>query len=103
MNQTTIKDQVWSIEEKNCDEIKGKLEANGMCFGLCEYPEKRITIAENIGLEQKMMTLYHELVHAFIYAYGFIYFDKFNQEQMADFFGVYGEKISDIVRTYFSD
>lgn len=99
--ETEINGHQWLIEEKSCDEIKGRLESSGMCFGLCEYPERRITIAEDVSTAQKMQTLRHELIHAFIFAYGFIYFEKFNHEQMADFYSLYGEEIERIVRSYF--
>lgn len=100
---TMINEQIWTIEEKNRDEIKGRLDASGMCLGMCEYEPRIITLANNLSREQKMNTLRHELVHAFLFAYGFMYFQTFTDEQMADFFGYYGDKMNDIVRSYFDD
>lgn len=100
--EITINGQVWTVEEKGRDEIKGKLDASGMCFSMCEYEERRITLADDISREQKMNTLRHELVHAFFYAYGFMYFETLDHEQIADFFGIYGGRMCDIVESYFN-
>lgn len=73
------------------------------CFGLCNYMEQ--TISLDIGLTDavKRRTLRHELVHAFMYAYGFSQIDTFTEEVICEFFGVYGGEIERIISLYFSE
>lgn len=68
-----INNRNWLIEELPSDVILKKYndemgEAT-YCFGLTNYPTQTIYINEELNLEVKKQTLYHELMHCYIWNY----------------------------------
>ena len=65
-------------------------------FGVTEYREKEIYIANNLPAETFQNTLIHELTHAIIDAYGLLQI-KWDDEVVADFVATYMFNMSEIL------
>ena len=61
-------------------------------FGVTNFKDKEIYIANNLKDKTMANTLIHELTHAFIDSYGFLQVE-WNDEIVADFVATYLEKI----------
>lgn len=92
----------WTVGLKPHEWIKGRLASDGLCYGVCEYDTHQIWIREDCDRMQIVRTLRHELVHAVIFSYGFVYQaeEKFNSEAISEFVAMYSEKIERIVHDF---
>ncbi len=59
-------------------------------LGLTEPIKNHISIRKGMSLQTTRETVIHELVHAFIFAYGY---HVESEEAMCDFFGAQGDEI----------
>lgn len=54
-------------------------------FGLTDYAQHIIYINEEMCKEQKIKTLFHELMHCYLWEYGVCDFTQFNEEDVCNF------------------
>lgn len=82
------------------DEID-KSEDGKHTIGYTDYINQKILILKSLSEEQKIVTLRHELTHAFLWAYGFgSVCEELPLEVVCDFVGIYGEEIVRIANKY---
>lgn len=54
-------------------------------FGRTDYDELTIFISDKICKQTQLRTLKHELVHAYLHSYGFMFKDNFTREDVCEF------------------
>ena len=96
---------IYEVEEKVFWEDDGKLEEmkedNGYFFGRCKYVKQEIWLCNEIPLEQRKKTLYHELLHCYKGCY--ITFEELNnmpEDFCCDLFANSHDIIHSIVEEY---
>ena len=94
----------WEIKIISNDEMAKKSDSdliNTFTHGLTVYNEN--TIYLNELAPNKKRTLYHELVHCYLYEFGFNSFDKqFNLEDVCEISASSCDIINKIINDYFS-
>lgn len=96
-----INELLFTIKEASFEDIRkqGERDDEALLFGICDYISMEILIANTLSVEQKRRTLRHELTHAFVFAYGFLYVsEKMKIESVCEFIGAYGGEIERIVQ-----
>ena len=97
---------VITIEELETEALQkkgNKLDDSSEYLGLFDCREQTIYLDSTLLPIQKRRTLRHELVHAFIFSYGFMNRAQgMDEEGICEFIAVYGSDIEDIVREYFN-
>ena len=91
----------WEIEEISNEEMMGKaLDLEGFTHGLTEYADNTVYI--NKCTPAKIKTLYHELMHVFLYEYGHNQFGdkKWNNEDLCEISASSHDIIHKIVEEY---
>ena len=70
-----------NLEWKVCysDNLKEDL------FGQTNYETLTIYIKKQLNIQNAERTLIHEIVHAYCYSYGLMYFESFDREQLCEF------------------
>lgn len=82
----------------NVELVKGDIEKmnpdkDHYNLGLTEYVEGVISIRDDLNEKTMRSTVIHELVHAFMFAYGY---EVDCEESMCNFFGSQGDRIIDL-------
>lgn len=99
-----IKEYEYEIVEVDKDE-KDFTNENGdlQLYGQTIYDEQKIKIYKHLNPTRKMITLIHELTHAFhdVYLASQHIKDKFDEEDICCFVASYSEDILKIVDKYF--
>lgn len=69
----TINGRHWCIKELEQDKILKLYQAEydnaTYCFGMTKYPQQTIYINKDMCSEVKKQTLYHELMHCYLFSY----------------------------------
>lgn len=99
-----INNRTWTIEEVDKDwllkEYKKECENATYCFGVTKYPIQTIYINDELCDEVKKQTLYHELMHCYLWNYVHN-FNEIGEEAMCDISANSHDIIHLIVRNYF--
>lgn len=99
-----INNRTWTIEEVGKDwlleEYKKEYENATYCFGLTKYPIQTIYINNELCDEVKKQTLYHELMHCYLWNYVHN-FNEIGEEAMCDISANSHDIIHLVVRNYF--
>lgn len=94
----------WEIIEKSADyileEYKKEFDDATYCFGFTKYSTQKIYLNEELCQEQKKQTLYHELMHCYIWCY-IHSFNNVSEEALCDISANSHEIIHKIVEDYF--
>lgn len=100
----SINNRTWTIEEVDKDwlleEYKKEYESATYCFGLTKYPIQTIYINNELCDAVKKQTLYHELMHCYLWNYVHN-FNEIGEEAMCDISANSHDIIHLIVRNYF--
>lgn len=80
----------WKVVFTDKESKRMKKDKDTFFLGLCEYDKARISIRKNQTVEVMRGTVIHELVHAFLFAYGV---NVTGDEEMCNFFGAYADEI----------
>ena len=97
-----INNHTWRIEEKTGEELLklyGKENAT-FVFGFTNNIIQAIYINEELGSEQKVITLKHELMHCYMWETGFYYVDDFNEEVICDLVSRSNDFINEVVEKW---
>lgn len=99
-----VNNRTWTIEEVDKDwllkEYKKECENATYCFGVTKYPIQTIYINNELCDEVKKQTLYHELMHCYLWNYVHN-FNEIDEEAMCDISANSHDIIHLIVRNYF--
>ena len=82
----------YGIKVIDWDDERLRMPDGDYHFGVTNFKEKEIYIANNLKDETMTNTLIHELTHAFIDSYGLLQVE-WNDEIVADFMGAHLENI----------
>lgn len=88
-----IHNDIWKVKLTNANAKKLNPDKNHLNFGLTEYVEGVIHIREGLNESVARSTVIHELVHAFIFSYGYTIE---GEEAMCNFFGVHADEIVEL-------
>ena len=101
-----MNNRTWEIKEissKSILEILQEESPNSTyCFGVTKYNLQTIFLNKELPIETKKTTLYHELMHCYIWNYLSNQFD-YNEEQLCDISANAHDIIHEIVEKYFKD
>ena len=82
------------------DEID-KTDDGRYIIGYTNYVKQEILLMKSLSKEQKVVTLRHELTHAFLWAYGLSAMgEELPLEVVCDFVGIYSGEIVEITNKY---
>lgn len=99
-----INNRQWTIEEVNSDwlltEYIKENDKGVYCFGLTKYNEQVIYINTEVHKDVKKQTLYHELMHCYLWNY-VQNFDEVSEELLCDISANSHDIIHKIVESYF--
>lgn len=99
-----INDRQWKIKEVNSDwlltEYKKENDKGTYCFGLTRYYEQVIYINNELHKDVKKQTLYHELMHCYLWNYA-QNFDEVSEELLCDLSANSHDIIHEIAESYF--
>jgi hypothetical protein len=88
-----IHNDIWKVKLVKASAEKMNPDKNHINFGLTEYVEGVINIREGLNESVARSTVIHELVHAFIFSYGYTIECE---EAMCNFFGVHADAIIEL-------
>ena len=88
-----INANTWKVEALDGKDKKLNPDSEVFNLGLTEYCTNTISIRKGMTASVTRSTVIHELVHAFIFSYG--YHVK-GEEPMCDFFGSQGDSIMEL-------
>ena len=98
MNVFELNNHTWMIDivedDKLLKEYQKRVPDAYSCFGLTFYKKHLIWISEDLCPEEKMRTLKHELVHAYIWEKRSIFLFWKNKAAIYDFINEVLEKVS---------
>ena len=78
-----------------------EFEQDKNLIGLTDYKNQKIFLLKSLSNEQKLLTLKHELTHAFLWAYGFgPIVHKLSNETVCDFVAIYSKEINNLAEKY---
>lgn len=97
-----INKYTYEIIETKADDLAVRDDKGNLCFGLTNYLSHKIFLLKDVSKARLKATLIHELTHAFIEAYGFVYNETLNNEQVCEFVALYGADIIKIADKYIS-
>lgn len=96
----------WHIRELEQDKIlklyQEEYENGTYCFGMTKYPQQTIYINKDMCVEVKKQTLYHELMHCYLFSY-FHEANEFGLEALCDISANSHDIIHDIATEYFKN
>lgn len=99
-----INNREWKIIEADketlLEEYKKYDEQAYYCFGMTQYETQTIFINKEMNKEVKKQTLYHELMHCYIWSYSNIHSD-YSEEEVCDLSANSHDMIQNIVEKYF--
>lgn len=88
-----INTDTWKVVVLDGEHEKMHPEPDSINLGLTEYCENVINIRKGMTASVTRSTVIHELVHAFIFSYGY---HVEGEEPMCDFFGSLGDSILEL-------
>ena len=88
-----INADTWKIEALDGKDKKLNPDSEVFNLGLTEYCTNTISIRKGMTASVTRSTVIHELVHAFIFSYGY---HVEEEEPMCDFFGSQGDSIMEL-------
>lgn len=91
--QIKINGYKWVIKIVDGNTEKMHPQKDRINLGLTEYCEGIINIRKGMNKKVKRSTVIHELIHAFLFSYGY---DVNDEESMCDFFGSQGDRIIEL-------
>lgn len=89
-------DYIFKIVEWNDERLK--MEDGDFHFGVTNFKDKEIYIANNLSEQTKRTTIIHEITHAFIDSFGMLQID-WNDEIVADFISAHLDNINEVLET----
>lgn len=99
-----INNREWTIEEVNSNwlltEYRKENDNGVYCFGLTRYNEQVIYINTEVHRDVKKQTLYHELMHCYLWNYA-QNFNEVSEELLCDISANSHDIIHKIAETYF--
>lgn len=99
-----INNRNWEIEEVDKEwllgEYKKEVPETLYCFGLTRYSVQKIFINKELCDEVKRQTLYHELMHCYLWSHVFG-FNNLNEEEICDVVANSHDIIHKIADDYF--
>lgn len=104
--QFKINNRNWEIKEADSEwlleEFKKENDNVVYCFGLTKYAKQTIYINEELIEQCKRQTLYHELMHCYLWSYA-SNFNEVDEETMCDISANSHDIIHQIVDEYFKE
>jgi len=100
--QFYINTLLWQVREEPNDVIKVDSQEYGQddtefYYGICLYPIQTIEINEDLCKDQKIRTLKHEIVHAWLYSWG-MRKEDYTEEELCEIFANNGTNIESLVQ-----
>ncbi len=90
-----INDLDWSVERVDAND--SRLYVNGQtCVGATWYTDQTIYISKSLTKASSIVTVRHELVHAFIYSTQVNTPGKYTEEDVCEFVARYGRQITEM-------
>ena len=101
-----INNRHWQIKEMPSDwmleQLKKESPESTYCFGITKYSQQIIYINEELCDEVKKQTLFHELMHCYLWSYAYN-FERMSEEAMCDISANSHDIIHQIVKDYFEE
>lgn len=94
----TTKEELYKINE-----ARGKEDRNYFPYGITLHYERKIYINSEVCHKEKVKTLIHELMHAWMYLTANAYQEDYNEEHICEMVSASNQIINDIVHDYFSE
>ena len=105
-NKFKMNDRIWEIKEVDkewlLEEYKKEYDNAVYCFGLTRYSKQVIYLNNELCDDVKKQTLYHELMHCYIWNY-IHSFSEISEEALCDISANSHDIIHKIVEDYFKD
>jgi len=95
-----INNMNWEIKEVESSHSM-LLVSGAVGQGTSHFLHKEIYLDKDLKLEHKQQVLRHELTHAFMCETQISKKDTFDEEELCEFVGLYGQCICEIVERYF--
>ena len=96
--------RTYEILEMNQEDFQKQMgEIDGQYFGLTIPDKQEIWLLITLSAEQKRKTLYHELVHCYMFNYISFNSIKFDEDDWADISANSHDMIHEIVEMYFQN
>lgn len=104
----TINNHRWIVYEVDSqllnELVKKAIGDNVVCsFGITKYDGQSIYINEEMCKDQKIRTLKHELMHAYIWEMGMYNVPTFNDEMVCDLVASSNDFINEVVERYIKE
>ncbi len=97
----------WIIKEATADEVKQEFGDNknddSYYYGITTLSKQRILINKEITIEKQKQTLYHELMHCYIYSYITDNLGSIDEETFCDISAKSHDIIHEIAFKYFKN
>lgn len=104
-----VNGSLWYIRETNVEEMRKVAatdmhgeENNDFYYGLTRYVRHEVLINEELLLEEKMSVLAHELVHVYLWAFGFTVERMFDVEEVCNIVAACYAFVGNTVFDYFN-
>lgn len=94
-----INNYLFEVEMVDGDIEKMNPDNDHINLGLTEFVESKISIRKNMSEHLTRVTIIHELIHAFIFAFGYT---VENEEAMCQFFGARADEIMQLANEIMS-
>ena len=102
-----INNNKWEITEHSSKEMLEEYKKNHpdseYCFGLTFYGNHKIWLNKDMCQDEKILTLRHELMHAYIWSIGNCNFSQFDEEDVCNLSAKSSWIINDIINKYFKE
>lgn len=99
-----INNRDWEIKEITSAELLKRYKEYDSqafyCFGMTKYDLQTIFLNEEMNYQVKKQTLYHELMHCYIWSYSSSH-SEYSEEEICDLSANSHDMIHEIVERYF--
>lgn len=78
-----------------CDKYSKELKelTEEQVSGITDYYHSKIYILNDLTKDFTIDTIYHELMHAFMFTYGYAQYENYNDENICDMIGAFGKEL----------
>ena len=102
-----INNNTWEITEHSKEEMLEEYQKNhpdGLaCFGLTFYGKHEIWLNKDMCEDERILTLRHELMHAYIWSIGCCNYSQFDEEDVCNLSSKSAYLINEIIDKYFKE
>lgn len=97
-----INNSEWEVKEVPTND-SSLIVNSRRCRGTCDYLPQIISLDATLSRDNKYCAFIHELSHAFLYQTQIKNHNKFDEEMLCEFMGIYAKDIVSIADEYFKE